>query len=220
MPAASSRVRGRSIRLVSCCYAPAAVESRPAQRGRQADRTFVTGALVFAVAGLEVAAVIGGVQQHRGLREVQAAHRVLQAAKRLVEPLHHAVVTGQVARGGTAERAQVGRRPGAGVALLVAGRRGVVVAVVLVVRLDERDEQEKRIGFTGTGVQVADGGVGERVDPVAGQVHRVAAAVEHARPVGVGGELQGVGRQPVAVAAALLRRHGPEPAVPRCHLPM
>ena len=56
-------------------------------------------------------------------------------------------------------------------------------------------------------VDVADRRVGHRVDAVAGQLPLRAVAVVEDGVVGVGGELEDVGGEPVLIAAALLRRH-------------
>ena len=54
---------------------------------------------------------------------------------------------------------------------------------------------------------VANHGVGLGVDAVAGQFPRRAIIVVHHHIVGVRGEFQQIGRQPVIVAATLFRRH-------------
>ena len=100
-------------------------------------------ALVLGVAGLEVAAVVGGKEHHRVVEQVEAAQGIQQPAQRLVQPLDHAVVAAEVLGGGAAELGQVRRRPAARVLLTVAHRRGIVVQVVLMVRLQVGDKQEE-----------------------------------------------------------------------------
>ena len=84
-------------------------------------------------------------------------------------------------------------------------------------RLEVGEEEEERLCLVC--VDIADGRIGQGVDAVAGQLHGLAVVVVEQRVVGVGGELQHVGGQPVLVAAALLRP-GTGSASPRCHLPM
>src|SRR5438270_60417 len=78
---------------------------------------------------------------------------------------------------------------------------GLVVALVRVVRLDEGVEEIE--GSVVMRVDVADGGIGERVHAVAGEPHRLVLMVVDHRAVGVGGELERVRGEPIAVAAAL-----------------
>ena len=169
----------------------------------------MTGTLVLGVAGPEVVAVVGGEQHDRLFGQVQALQRVLQAAVGLVEALHHAVVPAQVPRRRPAEGGQIGRHPAAGVALAVAVRRRVVVEMVLVVRLDVGDEQVERVLSSGALVDVTDRRVGYRIDAVPWQLHGLAVAVVQHGVVRLGGELQNVGRQPVAIAEAFVGRHRP-----------
>ena len=102
-------------------------------------------ALVLGVAGLEVAAVVGGEEHDRVVEQVEAAQRVEQPAQRLIQPLDHAVVAAEVLRGGATQLGQVRRRPPARILLAVTHRGGIVVQVVLVVRFEVGDEQEKRL---------------------------------------------------------------------------
>ena len=183
----------------------AAVEAGPADGGGHPDRAVVAGALVLVVAGLEVAAVIRGEHHDGVVQQFQALERVEEPAEGLVEALDHAVVAAQVLLRGAAQGGQVGRGVAAGVALPVAIRRRVVVEVVLVVRLQEGEEQEERLlAWLG---EVADGGVGLGVDPVAGEPHRLLVVVEQHHVVAVGDELEQVGREPAVVAAACRLGH-------------
>ncbi len=108
-----------------------------------------------------------------------------------------------------AEGGQIGRHPSAGIALAVALRRRVVVEMVLVVRLDVGDEDEEWILLPSASVDVANRRICDRVHAVPRQLHLLVVAVVHHRVVGVGGELQHVGRQPVAIAEASVGRYGP-----------
>ncbi len=129
----------------------------------------MAGALVLAVAGFEVVAVVGGVGHDRVVQQVHAAQRVEQPAEPFVQAFDLTQVAAHVPVRGAAERGQVRRHPAALVALLVAVGGRVVVRLVLVVRLQQRQEEEERLG--GMISVVGDephGRVEQRVGAVAG----------------------------------------------------
>ena len=100
----------------------------------------MAGAFVFGVARFEVVAMIRGEEDDAVLQHIQADQRVDQPAKRLVQPLDHAEVTGQLLMAGAAERRQVRRNPATAIAFGISGRRRKITAVVLMVRLDVGQE--------------------------------------------------------------------------------
>ena len=161
-------------------------------------------AFVFGVARLEVAAVIGGEEDDGIVEHIQADQSINQAAERFVQPLDHAQVAGHLLMGRAAQRRQIRRHPARAVTFVVADRRRIIVAVVLMMRLNEGTEEEERTILMR--VDISDHGVGLRVDAIAGQLTGRAVAIVHDGVVGIGGEFQQVGSQPVIVAAALLWR--------------
>ena len=71
----------------------------------------MAGALVLAVAGLEVTAVVRGEQHDRVVEQVEADERIHQPAEGLVETPDHAVVAGEVLRAAALQGDEVRRDP-------------------------------------------------------------------------------------------------------------
>jgi len=168
------------------------------------------GALVLGVAGAEVAAVIGGVDDDRVVQLAGGLQGTGQAAEVGVDRR----AAGEVLRivpAPVAQRAfEVGGHVVVGESLGPALGADRAKSIVLMVRFEKRHEHEERALLVGASVQGVDGQVGQRIDAEAVQRHFVAVAVEDVAPVGERGRLQRVGRQPqVLVAAAPLGRHRP-----------
>jgi hypothetical protein len=159
-------------------------------------------ALVLGVAGAEVAAVIGGVDDDR----------VVQLAQRL-EGAGEATQVG-VDRRAAGQVLRVVPAPVAEGALKVGGHVVVpkplgpplgsdrAAPVVLMMRFEKRHKHEERPLVVRLVLEGLEGQVGDGVDPKAGQLHPVAVAVEEVAPVGERGRLQRVGCEPQVLVAA------------------
>ena len=96
----------------------------------------MAGALVLAVPGLEVAAMIGREEHDRVVQEIEAFQCVEQTPVGLIQAFDHPPVSGKMLMRRAAESEQVGRNPAAFVARPVAIGRRVIVEPILVVRLE------------------------------------------------------------------------------------
>lgn len=153
-----------------------------------------------------MATMIGSEENDCIVGQIEALECIHHPPESFVKPLDHAPVPRKVLLRCAAQGRQVGRRPSALVALTVAVRRGIGVEPILMVRLEERQEQEEWTALVF--VNEADTRIRHRVDAIPREVNGLIIVVPQARPVRFGGELEGVGPQPGFVAAPLFRRHG------------
>ena len=176
----------------------------------------VAGALVVvvavqvrvAVAGLEVGAVVGGVEDDGVVVQALFLQLCHQPAEVLVEAGALAQIVRVLLRCVAAQSLQVLGQNKIGKPLLGAIGAFVVVMVVLMVRLDLGHSHEEGL-FAGVLVEVVQRELVDAVSTVALKVDAVVVLVEHITVVAVGGEFQHIGCTPVAgIAAAQLQRNG------------
>ncbi len=181
---------------------------RPPRDKRYAYRIFVPGALVLTVARAEMRAVIGGVDDYCVVVNTLCLQAVHEPAEVLVKACAAAEIVGVVLAPVAFRTYQIPRNLVVFESLLRAVGTFVTVVVVLMVRLEIRKHEEKRL-IKLTCVDVIDCVVRKPVDAVACKIHAVHIPVEHEAVVAVRRGLERVGRQPVVVvAAAVFRRHG------------
>lgn len=153
------------------------------------------------------------------MSQAKAAESIAEAAERLVQSFYHAPVSGEVLVGCSANGHQVGGSPAAPVALLVTIRRRVTVHMILEMWLDERGEQEE--GMLLVRVNVANGRVGQRVNPLAGEADGLVLVVVQHGVIRIRRELQRVGGKPIFVAPHRSAGTADRNSLPaRCHFPM
>ena len=81
--------------------------------------------------------------------------------------------------------------------------------MVLVMRLQIREKEEKRLLGLRLVIDVTDGGIGLSIDAIARKLHLVVILIPEMGVVGAGNKLQQIGGQPIIIASSPLFRHRP-----------
>ena len=159
-----------------------------------------------AVAGLEVGAVVGGVEDDGVVIQTLFLQLCHQPAKVLIEAGALTQIVRVLLRCVAAQSLQILGQNKIGKPLLGAVGAFVVVMVVLMVRLDLRHRHKEGL-FAGVLVEVVQRKLVDAVGAVALEVDAVIVFIEHIAVVAVGGKFQHVRSAPVAgIAAAQLQR--------------
>lgn len=146
-------------------------------------------------------AVVGGEEDDRVIELTETLQRIEQPSQCLIQPFDHAIIAAQMGMGRSAQCRQIGWNPLGGVLFTIAIGWWIVIEMVLMMRLDVGDKEKE--GILLIGIDIADGGVGQCIDAVAGQLDLLAVVVKHHGVVGVRGEFEQIRCQPVLIAATL-----------------